>query len=131
MLLGYFILYTGQTFTTIEQFLIHFLPRLSLVVFIQIFAYFFLRLYKSTLEEIRYYQNEVTNVQHKKVSFIAIYQSKSADSLIKVVERLVETERNNVLKKGESTVDLAHAKADFDRISEIIGKVSRLVPSAH
>ena len=41
------------------------LPRVSLVIFIEIFAFFFLRLYKTTLGDIKYYQNELTNIDFK------------------------------------------------------------------
>jgi hypothetical protein len=39
-----------------------YLPRLTLAIFIQTFAFFFLRLYRSALEEIKYFQNELTNL---------------------------------------------------------------------
>ena len=40
-----------------------YLPKLSLVMLIELFAYFFLKLYKSDLSEIKYFQNELTNVE--------------------------------------------------------------------
>jgi hypothetical protein len=39
-----------------------YLPRLSLAVFIQIFAFFFLKIYRATLSEIKYFHNEITSV---------------------------------------------------------------------
>jgi hypothetical protein len=38
----------------------YFIPRISTVVFIEVFAFFFLKLYKSTLDEERYHQDELT-----------------------------------------------------------------------
>ena len=39
--------------------------RLSVVVFIEIFAFFFLRLYRASLADIKYFQNEITNLEAK------------------------------------------------------------------
>ena len=37
-------------------------PRMSLAVFLEVFAFFFLRLYKLNLTDVKYFQNELTNV---------------------------------------------------------------------
>jgi hypothetical protein len=42
--------------------LLSFLPRLSTVLLIELFAFFFLRLYRGSLAEIKYFQNEATNL---------------------------------------------------------------------
>lgn len=40
----------------------HYVPRLSIVIFLEVFAFFFLRLYKNTLAEVRLYQLDLTRV---------------------------------------------------------------------
>jgi len=80
-----------------------FAPRISLVIVIEVFAYFFLGLYKSNLSEIKYFHNELTNVESK---YIALEEGNAIDdsSIIKdIVKELSQTERNFLLKKGEST----------------------------
>lgn len=58
----------------LSQFLITLLPRLSVVVLIETFAYFFLRMYKYNLNEIKYFQNEATSIEHRLQALnIAIY----------------------------------------------------------
>ncbi len=47
------------------DFLSNFLPRLSLILLIETFAYFFLRLYKDNLKEIKYWHNELTAIEHR------------------------------------------------------------------
>ncbi|MBB1251183.1 hypothetical protein [Rhizobium sp. G21] len=42
--------------------LILFLPRISIVILIQIFAYFFLSMYRANLREIRYFQIELNDI---------------------------------------------------------------------
>lgn len=44
-------------------FVMIFLPRISVVVFVQIFAYFFLSMYRANLREIRYFQIELSDIE--------------------------------------------------------------------
>lgn len=97
----------------------HYIPRLSLIIFAEIFAYFFLRLYKNDLADIKYYQNEVTNVEMRLTALktvLAVEQKElpkeDKEMLKTVVAALVGTERNFVLKKGETTIELEKFKQD-------------------
>ena len=47
----------------------YYAPRLTLSIFIEFFSFFFLRLYKTGISEIKYFQNELTNAELK---FIAV-----------------------------------------------------------
>lgn len=108
----------------------HFLPRLSLVILVEVFAYFFLRLYKQGLAEIKYFQNEITNIESK---YLALNVSSShgvKEGILKAVERLLLTERNFILEKGQSTVDLEQAKSDHTNSANLVEKVSQLVSAA-
>jgi hypothetical protein len=53
-------------------------PRLSTVALVEAFAYFFLGLYKSKLEEIKYYQNKCTTARSAGDDWV-IFKSKEAD----------------------------------------------------
>jgi hypothetical protein len=95
----------------------HYIPRLSLIIFAEIFAYFFLKLYKADLSDIKYYQNEITNVEMRLAALrtaLTVEQKELAredKEIIKtVITSLVGTERNFILKKGETTVELEKAK---------------------
>ena len=81
---------------------VHTVLRVSIALFIQTFAYFFLRLYKTSLEDIKYYQNEITNIESR---WLALATAKDKPEFIKpAIDSLLKTERNFVLKKGESTL---------------------------
>ncbi|MRG49024.1 hypothetical protein GFS24_28200 [Chitinophaga sp. SYP-B3965] len=89
----------------------HYIPRISLVVFIEIFAFFFLKLYRANLQEIKYFNNEKTNIDFKLISLkTALYQEDQAMITLCLTE-LIKTERNFVLRKDESTVELEKMKA--------------------
>ena len=108
----------------------HYVPRLSLVLFIELFAYFFLRLYKSSLTEIKYFQNELTNVESKRLALIVALNQGDLQTVTKVIEDLAKTERNFVLDKGQTTVELEKSRMEkensvniLERAGEVISKL--------
>lgn len=99
---------------------VHFGPRLTLALFLQIFAYFFLRLYKSSLSEIKYYQNELTNIETKRLALNVALRKDGADLLKEVVTNLLATERNHILTKDQTTVELEKARLEKDQTSKLL-----------
>lgn len=131
-LLGSFVI--GNSFipsrnspATIEAFLIEFLPRLSLVLLIEVFAFFFLSLYKTTLSEIKYFQNEVTSMESKYMALRLAAQSDSGEHLASAIDSLAKTERNFILNKDQTTVDLERARIDQAERSDLTGKLAELL----
>jgi hypothetical protein len=90
----------------------HFAPRIALSLFIEVFSFFFLRLYRAGLSEIKYFQNEITNVGIKFAALQSAIQSKDAGLVKEVVSALGKTERNFILNKGQTTADLERQKLD-------------------
>lgn len=91
----------------------HFLPRIGLILAIEAFALFFLRLYKQSLAEAKYYQNELTNIQFRRLAMMMIASNEQASFNETAALVLLQTERNFVLKKGESTVELEKIRSSF------------------
>lgn len=114
LLLGITLVYEVTESKDIYGLVSHYLPRLSLIVLIEIFAYFFLRLYKSGLSEIKYFQNELTNVEAKQIA-LNVAREASDSALIGVVAtKLADTERNHILFKNQTTVELEKAKLESE-----------------
>ena len=107
-----------------------FMPRLSLVVLIEIFAYFFLRLYKASLEGIKYFQNELTNIESKFIGIEGAILSKDIDLKKSAIESFVKTERNFVLKRGESTVELEKGRIEASNLAVGLKSVSEIITAA-
>lgn len=108
-----------------------FLVRLSLVVVVEVFAYFFLRLYRYSLFEIKYFQNELTNIEMKNIALTTAILSQDEDTAAKIALELVKTERNFILKKGESTLTLrkeemenAYDLATISRLEQFCEKLN-------
>jgi hypothetical protein len=77
----------------------HFIPRLTLSLFIEVFSFFFLRLYSLGLGEIKYFQNEMTNIQSRFIALLRAIHAGDKASLAKILQAFSATERNFVLKK--------------------------------
>lgn len=114
-------LYQGERIKkdSIEIF-IQMLPRLSFVFIIELFAYFFLRLYKTGLDEIKYFQNELTNIESKLISVEVAYITKNDEAMKEALNVLVQTERNFILKKSQTTVELERAKSESENMQNIL-----------
>jgi len=97
--------------------------RYSLVVLAGGFSFFFLRLYSSSLDNIRYYQNELTNLELR-MTALDIALVKEADVTEKILEALTATERNFVLKQGETTIDLERARHELASAKDILDRLN-------
>lgn len=122
---------TAPPTQSVPDLLGHFLPRLSLSLLIEVFAYFFLRLYKQSLSEIKYFQNELTNVESLATSAMFALEAGNMDLLGQIALQISKTERNFILEKGQSTVDLERDRISAnssDRVLELVAAALRGVP---
>jgi hypothetical protein len=100
--------------------------KLVLIVFvgfglsIEVFAFFFLRLYKVNLEDTKFYQNELTNIDSKLIALKTTLIGERDNDVSDVVRELAGTERNFVLKKDETTVELERTRIERSTYKETI-----------
>lgn len=113
--------------TTDKAMIMYYIPRLTLSIFIEIFSFFFLRLYKSGLEDLKYYQNELTNIDMKLVAVNIAIEQNEKDSIKEVTSILATTERNFKLLKGESTVEIEKNKIDNDNMKSMFNTLKDFV----
>lgn len=103
--------------------------RFSIVVFIEIFAFYYLRLYRNIMENIKYYQNEITNIEMKILSLHALEGSDCSESLKALTTELAKTERNFVIDKNKTTIDLERNKLESDFIKSSTDNFVKLIKS--
>jgi len=124
--LGYEVFNNEIEFSDTVKLLTHYLPRLSLIVFIEIFAFFFLKLYKATLADIKYFNNEKTNIDFKLISLKTALNNGDSELIKMILQELVKTERNFKLLKDESTVEIEKLKNDSNNnqiLAQLIEKL--------
>lgn len=79
-----------------------------------------MKLYRRGLDEVRYYQGELTNMEARFIALDLALQTNNKESIAAIIANLISTERNFILQKGESTVDIERAKIDASEKNEII-----------
>lgn len=121
--LSYIVFQTTTSFEDYIELIYHYFPRLSLIIFIEVFAFFFLKLYKLNLADMKYFQNELTTVELKMTSIITAINFGKNKDITSIVNELSKTERNFILKKGETTVEIEKSKIDKINYQNIIAKV--------
>lgn len=114
---------------SMTDFLTSYFPRLSLVILVEIFAYFFLSLYRQNTEDIKYYQNELTNIEAKFFAFLISLRSTDANQNTLLIKEFLQTERNFILKKNQTTVAIEREKISsklyIDKISGLLRRMEK------
>lgn len=110
-----FLMYAGlsnKQFTGWVEFFSFYLPRITLSIFLELFSFYFLALYKSNLSEIKYYQNEITNIEFKATSLKAALFVEDEKGLDMIVSEFLKIERNRIIKKDETSIELERYKSN-------------------
>ena len=126
VILGFSLL-QEKTFNTNTDFFSFFLPRISTVIFIELFSFFFLRLYKNNLNEIKYFQNEITNLNFKMTTLKTALKLEDKETLSKIIYNFSLTERNFILKKDDTTEKIETLKLENSNTSAFTKSLSELV----
>ncbi len=108
------------------DFLTNFLPRISITIVIEFFAFFFLRMYKDGQEKIKFFQNELTNIEGW-ISAIYLTMVQEKVNVDKIMEVLISQERNFILKQGETTVEIEKVKYDQNSKSDLANLLTNLL----
>lgn len=65
---------------------------------------------KKIKEEVKFFQNELSSFEDKYIALWVAYQKDKGETFEAVVKTLAKTERNIVLDKGQTTIDLEREK---------------------
>jgi hypothetical protein len=126
-ILGWLVLRGVPSHTDLAELMVrYYVPRISVAIFIEVFSFFFLRLYKSGLADIKYYQNELTNVESRLLALEVAALTNGSMELI--LRDLSSTDRNIVLKTGESTPDLEKLKVEQQGLKSIVDGLIAKIP---
>jgi hypothetical protein len=96
-------------------------------VLIEVFAYFFVRLYRYSLFEIKYFQNEITNSEFRLIALETAFRSADVDAIKKACVEMLKVERNFILKKGETTLSLKKDEIEQEYDKNIISVLERFL----
>lgn len=127
LLVFFFLVYNEKPDEDYQKVFLHFAPRVGLVVFVELLAYFFLKLYKSTLTSIQYYHNELTNIETRKIAAIVAIKHCKEDKIWQTVEYLLKVERNVLIKDKETTMQMEMLKLQAERDSSVLSSTQSVL----
>ncbi|MBI5529302.1 MAG: hypothetical protein HY897_23505 [Deltaproteobacteria bacterium] len=87
-LLAYMIFDESTSADTFAAALSHYVPRVTTVTFIEVFSFFFLKLYRTSLAEIKFYQNELTSLASFQIALATSRDCPDPDALRTVLDQL-------------------------------------------
>lgn len=124
-ILGYAVYAAPTVQASPAELMMYFLPRLSLALVTEMLAYFFLRLYKLSMNETKYFQNELTGAEARALAILMASKQDAPDLLASVAKSLAVIDRNHVLEKGQTTVEIEQARIESDSVRGLTNAISR------
>ena len=86
------------------------------------------RYQSKSLEYMRYFSNEATNLDARHIAFMAALSFMDKAKIAKLIEKLEATERNFLISKGQRTLEMANNENEdrlLDKIRNIISIAKR------
>lgn len=113
--------------TPLSNQLLLLLPRIGALFFIELIAFFFLKQYRITMDEFRYYENIKRQREADLAKYKIVNSTDNYDNAIKLIEMLSLNISISNLKKDESTelIELRKLdKTELELLTKIIDKIS-------
>lgn len=83
----------------------YFIPRLSLTLLVELFAFFFLKLYERNLKEVKFYQNEITSLEYKAIAASIVEETDKAGAYARIVDHLLQQSGKNLTENRADKED--------------------------
>jgi hypothetical protein len=87
---------------------IQLLPRLLMLIFIQILAGFFLRQYRSSIKDFRYYKSVLRDRERQYISYTLRKSLDDKTALLKFADEALKAQEFGRLVRGQTTEVLEH-----------------------
>lgn len=98
------------------------LTKLSITLLCVIVSYFFFSLYRSSLDDTKYYQNEISNIDFKTLA-ITLSMSEKLKRDDGLISALISEDRNCIIGKGAKLVSDTSYSGDVDVLKMLIAKI--------
>lgn len=90
------------------------------VLTIESIAFYFFNLYRSSLDSIKYYQNELSNIDLKMVSVLNAIENKDDKLLKKIANKFIDEERHILNDLHKNPVDISA----FDQLNKMLDRIA-------
>jgi hypothetical protein len=114
-------------FTNFNEMIPYLLPRTVLAIFIETFSFFFLRLYKDNLEDVKYFHNERTNIDSKVIALKTAIAYGDKEIIAEAIKSFLAVERNFILKKDETTINIERIRMSSQQEVDLLTKLADII----
>ena len=109
----------------------YFIPRISIVIFMQIFSFFFLKLYKECLSDIKFFENEITNLNFKITALKVALDKNDTEIINQLILNYSKIDRNSTLRRvtDNKKSEILESQSESQQyVNQILDKVIELIP---
>jgi hypothetical protein len=106
---------------------IQLLPRLLMLIFIQILAGFFLRQYRSSMEEFRYYEAVLRHREDQRISYLIRLKIGDSKALMQFAGDLLKEREFGRLTRGDTTAMLEAQRAEANEFLSLYERLAAFV----
>jgi hypothetical protein len=106
-------------------------PGYTFVLLCEFLSLLMFRYQSKSLEYMRYFSNEGTNLDARRIAFMSAIHYQDEDAMKKLIEKLESTERNFLIDKNQRTLELANNESEDRVIEKLFAKVMRTSRSSH
>jgi len=103
------------------------LPRVTILVFVELMAAFFLKQYRAAMEEFRYYEEVLRNREAALIAYFAASAAMPNQGVLALSMELLQRTTFGVLKQGETTAVVETARLSENEVTALISAVSGAV----
>jgi hypothetical protein len=125
-LLAYMIFDESRSADTVAAELSHYIPRVTTVTFIEVFSFFFLRLYRTSLQEIKFYQNELTSLAGQQIALETSRQTPDPQTLRQVLSQIAKHNPNSYAESAVASRQASVGSADDANLSNAMNLLERV-----
>ncbi len=111
--------YLYNTSVSQSQKILFIIETISVTSVLQIFSLFFLKLHRNGIGEIKNFHNEITDLELKFIAISIIPDDLGEENIYKISELLFKSNRDIVLKKGETTENILREKFVYENDEKI------------
>lgn len=112
---------------TFQLFIIKFLPRIVALLSLLTMFFYFVKLYKTNILDVKYYQNELTNSEHKLASLQTALSGSDQTLISRIVTDLSAVERNGLISKDQTTSEIERLKIENQFNKDYLEKAWSLI----
>lgn len=112
---------------TFQVFLIKYIPRIIAITSLLTMFLYFTKLYKTNIIDVKYYQNELTNVEIKQISLKTALLNGDKEIINKVITDFSNIERNLIMNKEQTTNEIERIKIENEINKDYLNKVWELL----